>query len=73
MENLLYSLPAFGVLGILFVFWRSAWINKQDAGTDKMKKIAEHIRVGARYLNPSFFSSFRSFQPIIFLVGVILV
>jgi K(+)-stimulated pyrophosphate-energized sodium pump len=47
MENLLYSLPAFGVLGILFVFWRSAWINKQDAGTDKMKKIAEHIRVGA--------------------------
>lgn len=47
MENLLYYLPAFGVLGILFVFWRSAWITKQDAGTDKMKKIAGHIREGA--------------------------
>ncbi len=47
MENLLYYLPAFGVLGIVFVLWKSAWVNKQDAGSDKMKKIAGHIAEGA--------------------------
>ncbi len=47
MENLIYFLPVFGVLGILFVIWKSAWVNKQDAGTDKMKKIAGHIAEGA--------------------------
>lgn len=47
METVLYSLPAFGVLGLLYVLWRSSWINKLDAGTDKMKKIASHIAEGA--------------------------
>jgi K(+)-stimulated pyrophosphate-energized sodium pump len=47
MENILYLLPVFGVLGLLFVVWKSAWVNKQDAGTDKMKKIAGHIAEGA--------------------------
>src|SRR5690606_2787267 len=47
MENVLYTLPAFGVLGILYVLWRSSWINKLDAGTDRMKGIAGHIAEGA--------------------------
>lgn len=47
MENLLYFLPIFGILGLIFVLWKSAWVNKQDAGTDKMKKIAGHIAEGA--------------------------
>lgn len=47
MENLYYYLPAFGALGLLFVFWRSSWVNKQDAGNEKMKKIAGHIAEGA--------------------------
>jgi K(+)-stimulated pyrophosphate-energized sodium pump len=47
MENILYLMPAFGVLGLLFVVWKSAWVAKQDAGTDKMKKIASHIAEGA--------------------------
>ncbi len=47
MENVLYTLPAFGVLGILYVLWRSSWINKLDAGTDRMKSIAGHIAEGA--------------------------
>ena len=47
MENVLYTLPAFGVLGILYVLWRSSWINKLDAGTDRMKRIAGHIAEGA--------------------------
>jgi K(+)-stimulated pyrophosphate-energized sodium pump len=47
MENLIYFLPLFGVLGIIFVIWKSAWIDKIDAGNDKMKKIASHIAEGA--------------------------
>jgi K(+)-stimulated pyrophosphate-energized sodium pump len=47
MQNLLYVLPFFGVLGLLYVIWKSAWVANQDAGTDKMKKIAGHIAEGA--------------------------
>jgi K(+)-stimulated pyrophosphate-energized sodium pump len=47
MENIVYLLPGFGILGLLFVVWKSAWVAKQDAGTDKMKKIAGHIAEGA--------------------------
>jgi K(+)-stimulated pyrophosphate-energized sodium pump len=47
MENVLYFLPLFGLLGLLYVVWRSAWVARQDAGTDKMKKIASHIAEGA--------------------------
>lgn len=47
MQNLLYALPLLGVLGLIYVVWKSAWVSKQDAGTDKMKKIASHIAEGA--------------------------
>ncbi len=47
MQTLLYSLPVFGLLGLLYVVWKSAWVARQDAGTDKMKKIAGHISEGA--------------------------
>ncbi len=47
MQTLIYALPAFGLLGLIYVAWKSAWVNSQDAGTDKMKKIASHIAEGA--------------------------
>ncbi|WP_431158939.1 sodium-translocating pyrophosphatase [Winogradskyella poriferorum] len=47
MDILIKALPAFGVLGLLFVFVKSAWVNKQDQGTDKMKRIAKNIADGA--------------------------
>ncbi len=47
MQNLVYYLPLFGVIGLIYVAWKSAWVSSQDAGTDKMKKIAEHIAEGA--------------------------
>jgi K(+)-stimulated pyrophosphate-energized sodium pump len=47
MQNLMYSLPVFGLLGLLYVVWKSNWVANQDAGTDKMKKIAGHIAEGA--------------------------
>ncbi|MGB3618927.1 MAG: sodium-translocating pyrophosphatase [Catalinimonas sp.] len=47
MENLVYALPVVGVLALLFVFWRSAWINRQDEGSPRMSAIAKNIADGA--------------------------
>ncbi len=47
MELLVKFLPAFGVLGLLFVFVKNRWITKQDVGSPKMTKIAKHIADGA--------------------------
>jgi len=45
--NLLYGSIGAGVVALLFAIWKTAWINKQDAGTDKMKEIGAAIRTGA--------------------------
>lgn len=42
-----YILPLFGVVGLLFVMWKSAWVTKQEVGTERMATIAKHIQVGA--------------------------
>ncbi|MFN3917041.1 MAG: sodium-translocating pyrophosphatase [Flavobacteriales bacterium] len=47
MENLIYILPIFGVVGLIYMFFLSSWVNKQDAGNEKMQGIAKHIREGA--------------------------
>lgn len=47
MDLLLKLLPAAGVLGLLFAFFKAGVINRYDAGSDKMKTIAKHIRDGA--------------------------
>jgi len=43
----MYVIPVFGVLALLYTFWKSGWVSKQDVGTDKMAKIANHISDGA--------------------------
>ncbi len=47
MNKLFYVVPVFGLVALLFAFWKSTWINKQDAGTDKMKEISGYVREGA--------------------------
>lgn len=42
-----YLIPVAGVLGLLYTFYRSSWVSKQDVGTDKMAKISSHISKGA--------------------------
>ena len=39
-ENLIYILPAFGILGLLYMLFLTSWVNKQAAGNDKMKKLS---------------------------------
>jgi len=45
--NLIYTVPVFGVIGLLYVAWRSAWVTKQDPGTEKMVEIGARIAEGA--------------------------
>ena len=40
-------LPLFGVLALVYVFWKNAWVSKQDEGTEKMSRIAKNIADGA--------------------------
>ncbi|MBK9151438.1 MAG: sodium-translocating pyrophosphatase, partial [Saprospiraceae bacterium] len=46
-QNLILLIPVFGVLALLFTFWKSAWVARQDVGTDRMARIANSIAVGA--------------------------
>src|SRR6187402_1863981 len=47
MDKLFYLVPAFGVIGLLYTIIKFAWVSKQDAGTDRMKEISQHIAEGA--------------------------
>lgn len=42
-----YLVPLAGVVAMIFAFWKTSWINKQDQGTEKMIKIGKHISEGA--------------------------
>ncbi|MCB0514684.1 MAG: sodium-translocating pyrophosphatase [Chitinophagales bacterium] len=46
-QTITYLIPAFGVLALLYTFWKSSWVNKQDVGTEKMARIANSIATGA--------------------------
>ena len=41
------AIPFFGVLALLYTFWKSSWVTKQEIGTDKMGRIAANIEAGA--------------------------
>lgn len=47
MNQLVYLLPAAGVLGLVFTFFRSRWIARQPAGTEQMQRIGGFITEGA--------------------------
>lgn len=46
-QNLTYIIPIFGVIALLFTFWKSSWVSKQEVGTEKMARIAKNIADGA--------------------------
>ena len=47
MEKLTIIIPIFGVIALIFAYFKSSWVNKQDIGTDRMKEICGYIREGA--------------------------
>ena len=46
-QTLIIIIPVFGVIALLFTFWKSSWVTKQDAGNERMETIAKNISEGA--------------------------
>ncbi|NNE78432.1 MAG: sodium-translocating pyrophosphatase, partial [Pricia sp.] len=47
MDLIVQFLPAFGILALLYVAWKNAWVSKQEVGNEKMARIAKNIADGA--------------------------
>ena len=47
MSELIYLVPALGVVGLIVMAVKSAWVSKQDAGDAKMQELAGYIADGA--------------------------
>ncbi|MEC9131935.1 MAG: sodium/proton-translocating pyrophosphatase, partial [Verrucomicrobiota bacterium] len=47
MQTSLYLVPAAGLVALIFAWLRSQWVQKQDAGNERMQTIARHIQEGA--------------------------
>ncbi|CAM2008560.1 sodium-translocating pyrophosphatase [Acanthopleuribacter pedis] len=45
--TLLYLFPASGLVALAFAYYKALMVNKEEVGTEKMAKIAGHIREGA--------------------------
>jgi len=44
---LIYVVPVFAVVALLYAYFRAAWVRRQDEGTDRMKQIGGWIADGA--------------------------
>jgi K(+)-stimulated pyrophosphate-energized sodium pump len=42
-----YLIPLAGLLALVFAWYKSSWVRRQDPGTETMQTIAGHIREGA--------------------------
>ena len=47
INQLIYYIPIFGLLALLFALFKSAWVSRQDPGNEKMQELAGHIQEGA--------------------------
>src|SRR5688500_19269117 len=46
-DYVIYLVPALGILGLIVMAVKSAWVTKQDAGDAKMQELAGYISDGA--------------------------
>jgi K(+)-stimulated pyrophosphate-energized sodium pump len=47
MSTILYLIPALGLVGLAYMVYIALWVNKRDAGNEKMQGIAKNIADGA--------------------------
>ena len=47
MDALIYLVPGMALIGLLYTLVQFNWVNKQDAGNDRMREISKHIADGA--------------------------
>jgi len=45
--GLFYLIPIFGIVALLYTFFQSKWVSRQNAGNERMKVISGHIADGA--------------------------
>ncbi|TAK34515.1 MAG: sodium-translocating pyrophosphatase [Saprospiraceae bacterium] len=46
-QNLTLIIPVLGALGLVYTFWKTNWVIKQDPGTERMIRISNAIAEGA--------------------------
>ena len=46
-QTITIVVPILGVLALLYTFWRSSWVTKQEVGSERMARIAKNIADGA--------------------------
>ncbi|MEL6924805.1 MAG: V-type H(+)-translocating pyrophosphatase, partial [Bacteroidota bacterium] len=46
-QTITYAVPALGFLALLYTWWKSSWVSKQEVGTARMGNIADNIADGA--------------------------
>jgi len=47
MSDMMIWVPVMGIVALVYSFWKTGWIGKQDEGSEKMKAIGQHISDGA--------------------------
>lgn len=47
MNSIVFLIPAMGIVGLIVMAIKSAWVNKQDAGTESMQELSGYIAKGA--------------------------
>lgn len=47
MHQIVFLVPALGIVALIYVMIKSAWVTRQDAGDENMKELAGHIAAGA--------------------------
>jgi K(+)-stimulated pyrophosphate-energized sodium pump len=47
MENFLFLIPIFGIIGLIFMYIKARWVSSQNPGEAKMQEIAKAISEGA--------------------------
>lgn len=71
MERLIYFAPVLGIFALLFAFYLTKKVGKQDAGTDRMKEIAAFIHEGARAFLTAEYKILVVFVAVLFvLIGI---
>ncbi len=46
-QTIMIAVPLLGIVGLLYTYFKTAWVSKQDPGTEKMQAIAKSIAEGA--------------------------
>lgn len=47
VNSIIYLIPVAGVLALLYTFFKTSWVSKQEVGTERMERISNSISAGA--------------------------